>query len=107
MRAGAFARSLQRGTGLPMLLQHRPGAIAGRWVRMIEDGRGADVAESWALPEAENAGRFAVAFDFGAGFAAPEVVEAPSAVWPEGAVAARVAEIGPDGRTGAWQSCAA
>ena len=28
-------------------------------------------------------------------------------VWPEGAVAARVAEIGPDGRTGAWQSCAA
>ncbi|KCZ63070.1 MULTISPECIES: HK97 family phage prohead protease [Hyphomonas] len=40
VRAGAFARSLQRGTGLPMLLQHRPGAIAGRWVRMIEDGRG-------------------------------------------------------------------
>tara|TARA_R100000365_G_C2729732_1_gene60208 strand:+ start:212 stop:499 length:288 start_codon:yes stop_codon:yes gene_type:complete len=23
-----------------MLLQHRPGAIAGRWVRMVEDGRG-------------------------------------------------------------------
>ena len=40
MRAGAFARSLQRTPRLPMLLQHRPGAIAGRWVRMIEDGRG-------------------------------------------------------------------
>ena len=40
VRAGAFARSLQRGTQLPMLLQHRPGAMAGRWVRMIEDGRG-------------------------------------------------------------------
>jgi hypothetical protein len=40
VRAGAFARSLQRSVRLPMLLQHRPGAIAGRWVRMIEDGRG-------------------------------------------------------------------
>lgn len=40
VRAGAFARSLQRAAHLPMLLQHRPGAIAGRWVRMIEDGRG-------------------------------------------------------------------
>ncbi|MAN67548.1 MAG: HK97 family phage prohead protease [Hyphomonadaceae bacterium] len=40
VRAGAFARSLQRGAQLPMLLQHRPGAMAGRWVRMIEDGRG-------------------------------------------------------------------
>jgi Escherichia/Staphylococcus phage prohead protease len=40
VRAGAFARSLQRAARLPMLLQHRPGAIAGRWVRMIEDGRG-------------------------------------------------------------------
>lgn len=39
VRAGAFARSLRRG-GVPMLLQHRSGAVAGRWVRMIEDGRG-------------------------------------------------------------------
>ena len=39
VRAGAFARSLRTG-GVPMLLQHRGGAIAGRWVRMIEDGRG-------------------------------------------------------------------
>lgn len=40
VRAGAFSRSLQRGARLPMLLQHRQGAIAGRWVRMVEDGRG-------------------------------------------------------------------
>ena len=40
VRAGAFARSLQRAARLPMLLQHRQGAIAGRWVRMREDGRG-------------------------------------------------------------------
>ncbi len=39
VRAGAFARSL-RGGGVPMLLQHKNGVIAGRWVRMIEDGRG-------------------------------------------------------------------
>ena len=39
VRAGAFARSLRAGA-VPMLLQHRGGAIAGRWVRMIEDGRG-------------------------------------------------------------------
>ena len=39
VRAGAFARSLSRAPP-PMLLQHRAGAIAGRWTRMIEDGRG-------------------------------------------------------------------
>ena len=46
VRAGAFAKSLQpkSGAGPPrypsMLLQHRSGAIAGRWTRMVEDGRG-------------------------------------------------------------------
>ena len=39
VRAGAFARSLRRSS-VPMLLQHRNGAVAGRWVRMVEDGRG-------------------------------------------------------------------
>lgn len=40
VRAGAFARSLKAG-GLPeMLLQHRSGTRAGRWVRVFEDGRG-------------------------------------------------------------------
>ncbi len=39
VRAGAFARSLRSG-GVPMLLQHRNGAVAGHWVRMVEDGRG-------------------------------------------------------------------
>lgn len=39
VRAGAFARSLSAGV-VPMLLQHRSGAIAGRWTRIIEDGRG-------------------------------------------------------------------
>lgn len=40
VRAGAFARSLARRRLPPMLLQHRSGAIAGRWVRIMEDGRG-------------------------------------------------------------------
>ena len=69
------------------------------WVR-----RGADLPESWALPEGENTGRFAVAFDFGSGFGATEAVEAPSAVIPGSAIAAQVAEIGADGRTGRWVS---
>lgn len=40
VRAGAFARSLRRVGGVAMLMQHRDGARAGRWTRMIEDGRG-------------------------------------------------------------------
>ena len=40
VRAGAFARSLRSGAALPMLLQHRQGALAGRWTRVLEDGRG-------------------------------------------------------------------
>lgn len=40
VRAGAFARSLKRAGGLPMLIQHRDGASAGRWTRIAEDGRG-------------------------------------------------------------------
>ena len=40
VRAGAFARSLTRAGGEARLRQHRDGARAGRWTRMIEDGRG-------------------------------------------------------------------
>ena len=40
VRAGAFARSLARGDGVPMLLQHRGGQVAGVWTRIREDGRG-------------------------------------------------------------------
>ena len=52
VRAGAFARSLRETRVLPMLLQHRNGAVAGRWTRMIEDGRGLYVR---GLVEAESA----------------------------------------------------
>ncbi|MEQ9317436.1 MAG: HK97 family phage prohead protease [Henriciella sp.] len=51
IRAGGFARSLKAG-GVPMLLQHRSGAIAGRWTRLVEDGRGLFVR---GLIEAESA----------------------------------------------------
>lgn len=69
------------------------------WVR-----RGADLPESWALPEGENAGRFAVQFDTGAGFGGTISAEGASAATPAGAIAARVAEIGADGRMGRWVS---
>ncbi len=39
VRAGAFARAL-RTASVPMLLQHKTGAIVGRWGRLSEDGRG-------------------------------------------------------------------
>lgn len=51
VRAGAFARSLRDGA-VPMLLQHRNGAVAGRWVRILEDGRGLFVR---GLVESESA----------------------------------------------------
>lgn len=40
VRAGAFAGSLSHGQAIPMLLQHRQGAVVGQWSRIIEDGRG-------------------------------------------------------------------
>lgn len=40
VRPGAFARSLAQRSEVAMLLQHRGGAPAGRWVAMREDGRG-------------------------------------------------------------------
>lgn len=40
IRPGAFARSLRTGRLPAMLLQHRSGAVAGRWVRVVEDGHG-------------------------------------------------------------------
>ena len=39
VRPGAFARALRAGP-VPMLLQHRSGAVAGSWTRLREDGRG-------------------------------------------------------------------
>ncbi len=52
VRAGAFARSLRGSGSLPMLLQHRNGAVAGRWTCTREDGRGLYVR---GLIEAEGA----------------------------------------------------
>ncbi len=40
VRGGAFAASLRSGGSIPMLLQHRNGAVAGRWTLLRETGRG-------------------------------------------------------------------
>ncbi|WP_375210126.1 GTA baseplate fiber-binding domain-containing protein [Hyphomonas jannaschiana] len=74
-------------------------ALGGQlsWVR-----RGADLPESWALPEGSNTGQFAVQFDTGAGFADETRLQTPLAAIPAEAIAAQVAEIGADGRTGPW-----
>lgn len=52
VRAGAFAEALLRAP-VPMLLQHQPGAIAGRWTRLIEDGRGLYVRGLVETPSAQ------------------------------------------------------
>jgi HK97 family phage prohead protease len=40
VRGGAFSRCLSSGQTPPMLLQHRSGALVGRWLKLWEDGRG-------------------------------------------------------------------
>lgn len=40
VRAGAFARSLQAGVSIGMLLNHGGRRKVGRWTRICEDGRG-------------------------------------------------------------------
>lgn len=40
VRAGAFARSLERGGPVPLLWQHQPGRPVGRIEYLKEDGRG-------------------------------------------------------------------
>jgi uncharacterized protein len=40
VRAGAFTRTLARGSGVGMLLSHVGGRTAGRWTTIREDGRG-------------------------------------------------------------------
>jgi hypothetical protein len=81
----------------PCHLRVRSGVAT--WLR-----RGRDIADSWTFPEAPNAGRFAVEFDLGEGFAGPIETEAATCALPPGTLALRVAEIGPDGRTGPWLS---
>ncbi|HPE46906.1 MAG TPA: glycoside hydrolase/phage tail family protein [Hyphomonas sp.] len=86
--------------GLPWPVAHLQAADGTlSWTR-----RGADLPESWALPEGDNTGRFAVSFDMGSGFGDAAGVAEAAATIPSGAVAARVAEIGADGRIGPWVS---
>ncbi|MGZ8296996.1 MAG: HK97 family phage prohead protease [Allosphingosinicella sp.] len=40
VRAGAFARSLERGASVPLLWQHKPGLAVGRIEYLREDKRG-------------------------------------------------------------------
>ncbi|MBA3068906.1 MAG: phage portal protein [Hyphomonas sp.] len=81
----------------PCHLRVRAGQAS--WIR-----RGRDIPDSWTFPEAPNGGRFAAEFDSGSGFAGRIETEEPACTVPPGTLALRVAEIGPDGRTGPWLS---
>ncbi|MEQ9507074.1 MAG: glycoside hydrolase/phage tail family protein [Hyphomonas sp.] len=98
--ADAQVVRFERREALPWQPCHlRVRAGQASWLR-----RGRDIADSWTFPEAPNVGRFAVEFDLGAGFVGwIETSEAACDV-PSGTLALRVAEIGPDGRTGEWLS---
>jgi HK97 family phage prohead protease len=56
IRRGAFTESLVQGRGVPLLWQHRPGAVIGRIEHLSEDRRGLRViAELGGAEEARRA----------------------------------------------------
>ena len=58
VRKGAFAASLARGAAVPLLWQHRAGAVIGRVQHLSEDGRGLRViAELGTGEDARRAAR--------------------------------------------------
>lgn len=52
VRRGAFAASLGEGRAVPLLWQHRPGAVIGTIERLLEDGRGLRVVARVTHPTA-------------------------------------------------------
>jgi hypothetical protein len=52
VRSGAFARSLASGRAVPLLWQHRPGAVIGTVEALAEDGRGLRVVARVTHPTA-------------------------------------------------------
>lgn len=57
IRKGAFAASLERGAAVPLLWQHKAGAVIGRIEHLSEDRRGLRVIAE--LGEGANAARVA------------------------------------------------
>lgn len=68
-----------------------------RWAR-----RGRDVPDQWDLPDPVLPERYVIETDFGGGFSGRVETQVSEAVWPLGARALRIAEIGTDGRIGEW-----
>lgn len=52
VRAGAFAASLKDGRAVPLLWQHRPGAVVGEIETLAEDARGLRVVARVTHPAA-------------------------------------------------------
>ena len=52
VRRGAFAASLREGRGVPLLWQHRPGAVVGVIEALAEDARGLRVVARVTHPTA-------------------------------------------------------
>ncbi|MGV1684212.1 HK97 family phage prohead protease [Sphingopyxis sp. NJF-3] len=52
VRGGAFAASLRAGRGVPLLWQHRPGAVVGVIEALAEDARGLRVVARVTHPTA-------------------------------------------------------
>lgn len=70
---------------------------------LVPEGAGAPRQGGGAgLPDLARAASFEVEADFGAGPGECVVTALGEAVWPEGALAVRIAEIGTNGRVGEW-----
>lgn len=81
----------------PARLAAGPGLV--RWAR-----RGRDVPDNWDLPDPPRTVTYAMEANFGAGFTGRTEIALPETIWPPGALAVRIAEIGTDGRIGEWLS---
>ncbi|MEO1787834.1 MAG: hypothetical protein AAFR41_12530, partial [Pseudomonadota bacterium] len=88
--------------GLPWPVAHlRQTGQTLTWIR-----RGADISESWYLPESGSDATYQVRFTAGDGSIVETVVTSAMATIPPDAVSAAVTEQGADGRLGPWLSLA-
>ncbi len=90
--------------GLPWRVGHlRARPVVDGW-QVSWTRRGAVIPESWSLPEASNMGRFRLEALSGGVVTETAEIEAGFASVLSGADGVRVAQIGDDGRVGAWAS---
>ncbi len=90
--------------GTPWRVAHLRATVSASELQASWTKRGANISESWTLPETDNAGRFQVESYLNDQRLVSQVVELAHANLALGCDHIRVAEIGADGRVGKWAS---